>query len=321
MRLPFVIAALALAGCGGAAAPAAPAPGAAPEAAVALTPPGSRLSLRVPDGLERVPHTLRFRDADRGFGVTVSDATVQPGRERGVAEDYFARLRELSDGAVEARPVVLRGHEGLDLTVRGARERLRVLTIWHDGAVARLVVRHRPQDARAAERVMDSVRFDPEAPIDPLAALDLAGAPVEGLSLLPVSNEQLLFREGREPVAFPSAEATLDAVWVPFAEGRRPDDDRARGELLGSRFAGLRLEPPRLTPVEQSAFAGYELVTATAVEGRELMLYGAYLEGARGALLVRASVAADRAEAWRPRFAALVRSLRPRPGAPRDASR
>lgn len=292
---------------------------------VPLRPPGSRLSLSVPAGLTRVPHSLRFHDEERGFAVVVSDATVTPGRERMLVESYISRIQTTSEAqATTHRPVNVRGHEGVELTVNGESDRLRVLMVWHRGAVARLAVRHRPDDARAAERVLDSIRFDPDAAVDPLAALELIAPAPEGLTLLPVSNEQLLFRRTEgvgeppnlTPTSFPSADAVLDVVFVPFAEGHHPSDDRTRGQLLGSRFAGLELAPPEVAPVPSSAFAGYQLVTSTTLNGRTLMLYGAYLEGASGAFLVRGSVAADRSDTWQPRFEALVRWLRPQEGAP-----
>ncbi|HJL15299.1 MAG TPA: hypothetical protein RMH99_06575 [Sandaracinaceae bacterium LLY-WYZ-13_1] len=320
MRRALVTGALLVLACGGADAPD---PGTAEPgrpALAPLAPPGSRLSLRAPETLVRVPHTLRFVDRDRGWSLRVSDATVEPGAERALAEAYVARVRRDTDGELRHRPVSLRGREAVELTVNGPTERLRALTVWADGAVARLELRHARGEARLAEHVMDSVRFDPRAPLDPLAALDLRAAPPEGLTLLPVSNEQLLLREGAHAVPFPSAEAALDAVWVPFAEGRRPEDDRARGQLLGARFAGLEIAPPTVGPLAHEAFAGYQLATTAPRPDGDgaLHLFGAYLEGRTGALLVRASVDEARAEPWQPRFSAFVASLRPRGFRPRS---
>jgi hypothetical protein len=54
------------------------------------------------------------------------------------------------------------------------------------------------------------------------------------------------------------------------------------------------------------------MVTQTRIGEDDVFLYGAYLEDASGAVLLRASVLAADAETWRPRFEALARSIRPR---------
>ena len=152
------------------------------------------------------------------------------------------------------------------------------------------------------------LRFEPEASLDPRAALEVDADPIESLPLLRVSTEQLLFREGGHAVPFPSAEAALDVVYVSFGEER--PSERARGQLLGARFAGLRLGQPRLAGIDGGHLPGFSMLAQATVEGGTLIVYGAYLELPDGALLVRASVDATRRDEWLSRFVALVRSLR-----------
>jgi hypothetical protein len=283
------------------------------EASLALAPlqvPGSRVTLSIPATATRVPHTLRWRDEDRALSIQVSDATVEPGSERAVAEAGFAQVRADAAGEVGARPVSYgRGTEGLEIDVAiGRQARLHVLTVWNGGAMARIAITHRSMDTRLAARIIDTVRFDPDAPIDPRSALSITCVPPDGLSVVLVSNEQLLLRSDGRTVPFPSSEPLIDVIFASFDDAR-PTDDRARGALLGRRFAGLTLEPPQVTRLEGGSTPGFALTTTTVVDGVPLFVYGAYLEMADGALLVRASVAADRAEAWRPRFDQLTRTL------------
>lgn len=274
---------------------------------VRLAPPGSRLTVRAP-AATRVAHTLRYRAGP--LELRFADAMVAEGRERTMAEAYLGELERRHGGEVRHRPFAQGGAEGLSVTLTTERSRVRVLTLWRDGAVSRLSVVGAPEHAALAERVLDTLRFDPSQPLDPRAAMQLDADPIEGLPLLRVSTERLLFREEGHAVPFPSAEAALDVTYIPF-EGERPDE-RARGRLLGARFRGLPLETPQLAPLEDTLIGGFTMTSRATIGGTEIALFGAYLELEGGSVLVRASVETARAEVWVPRFIALTRSLRPR---------
>lgn len=301
-----VVAAL-FAGCGGGSPATEPPPPSGP-ALVELAPPGSRLTVRAP-AAERLAHSLRYRAGP--LELRFADASVAPGAERAVAEAYLADLSAHVEGEVRHQPFSLGGHRGLQVTVRSETTRVRALTLWtEDGAISRVTIVHSPSDAGLAERVVESLRFVPQRPLDPRAALELDADAVPELPLLRVSTEQLIFREAGHAVAFPSPDAAMDVAYVGF-DGE-PPDERGRGELLGARFRGLAMEAPQVAPVEGARLTGFTMKTTAVVSGRELALLGAYLALDDGALLVRASVDAARAATWMPRFAALVRSLRPR---------
>lgn len=281
-------------------------------APVHLSPEGSRISLALPPGMDRVAHALRWRG--EGIDLHVADAQVPEGEERGIAEGYLARLSERYEGELSHRPVGIAGVHGYEVTIRGASRRVRAITLWRGGAISRVTVVHDPSRAADVERVIDSVRFDPTGRIDPVAALQIQAAVPEGLGLLPVTNEQLVFRrldeEGRaaRAVAFPHPEPSLDVAVVAFPDGGRPPNDVARGRLLGSRFAGLELGTPRMVAVS-GELSGFAIVSTAPVEGTELTLYGAYLEGEDAVVLVRASVATEDAEEWLPRFGRFTLSI------------
>lgn len=281
------------------------------EPDVALAPPGSRLRVIAP-AATRIGHTLRYRAG--AIELRFADATVDEGTERTIVEAYLATLAAQFEGAFEHRPFALDGSEGLQVTVRSARRRIRVLTVWRDGAISRLTLVHAPQDAGLAERVIETLRFDPNVALDPRAAMDLDADAIEDLPLLRVSTEQMIFREAGHAVPFPNAEAALDVTYVAF-DAERPDE-RARGELLGARFRGLPIEAPELAPLEDARIGGFAMRSRATLEGASLALFGAYLELEEGAVLVRASVAQERAELWLPRFEALARSLRARAAQP-----
>lgn len=299
----------------GATAESAPEPSAPEPRRVSV--PGSRLSLVLPPGVRRVPHSTHYVGA--GLHIQVADATVAPGTERATAEAYLAEVRQRVGGDSRVRLSSLGGYEAVELSVRSEAERLRVLTVFHEGSLSRLLVRARAADAAAAERVLDSTRFDPATAIDPRAALQLFADEVEGAPLVAISNEQLILRENGDAIAFPSAQVALDVVYVAFGP-RPPQRDLERGQLLGARFRGLPIEAPLLTATDGDALPGFTLVAHATVEGTPLLVYGAYLEAGDGAFLVRASVGSDRGEVWQPRFDAFVRSLRiaadAEPGAP-----
>jgi len=301
------VAALLVAGCGGPTATP-ESPEAARPALVELAPPGSRLTVRAP-AAERIAHSLRYRAGP--LELRFADAAVAPGAERDVAEAYLADLSATVEGEVRHQPFSLAGHQGLQVTVRGETTRVRALTLWtEDGAISRVTIVHPPDAAGLAERVVESLRFSPARPLDPRAALELDADPVPGLPLLRVSTEQLIFREAGHAVTFPSPDAAVDVAYVAF-DGE-PPDERGRGELLGARFRGIAMDAPQVAPVEGGRLPGFAMKTTAIVAGRELALLGAYLGLEEGALLVRASVDSARTETWMPRFAALVRSLRPR---------
>ena len=280
--------------------------GAASEVVV-LAPPGTRIRVSAPPA-ERIAHTLRYRIGP--LLLRFADASVEPGTEREFAEAYLARLSAREDAEVRHRPFALDGAEGMQITVRTEQVRVRALTLWRDGAISRVSITHAPEQAHAAESIIDTLRFDATIGLDPRAALDIDADPIEELPLLRVSTEQLIFREGGHAVPFPSEEAAVDVAYVAYVE-RRPADIE-RGQMLGSRFAGLPIERPAFEALTGGHFEGFAMRANARVAGRELALFGAYLDLEHGALLVRASVAVERAELWAPRFGALVRSLRVR---------
>lgn len=298
--------------CGGAPPPAAPREEAPQVAFRSIQPPGSRLRLSLPASMRRVRHTLRYEDAALGVAVQLSDATVSPGSEAEIVDADLARLRA-ADPDVRARPITWGGGvEGVEVEGRVGGARLRILTLWSGGALARVLVRH-PDDARRiVARILDSVQLDPAAELDPVAVLGIRMSVPAELSTLLVSNEELVLRTAARAVPFPSGEAAIDVVYAPFV-GARPESTEARGRMLGARFSGLPIEgTPQATQLSGSALPGYQIAMTATVGGAPLLLYGAYLETEGGAFLLRASVGADQAERWAPRFEAMARSLRPR---------
>ncbi|MFK7984440.1 MAG: hypothetical protein AB8I08_00285 [Sandaracinaceae bacterium] len=275
--------------------------GATPPTPAIVALPGSRVRLALAEGAVRARHGLHWRWPDTGAELRVSDATVQPGEERAVIEAGIAAFGD----AAETRLLVVDGRDAVEVVVRTAAQVTRAVSVFDEGAVARVLVRHAPGEALFAERVFDSVRFDAASTLDPLRAMD-ADIAIAGLVLVPASTEQLFFREEPRATAFPSAGVSVDLLWVGFPEGP-PDNDRARGQLLGSRFAGLTLSGTQWGPLEQ----GFELVSTLPPTNTEpeIALYGAYIEGPAGVWLLRASVDAARAPEWGPRFRTLAARL------------
>lgn len=308
--------ALLLVACGGPAAPVEQ-PDApdedVPAPVVRLVPEGTRLSVELPAEMQRVAHALRWRGV--GLDVKLADAQVPPGQEQTVAEAYLEQLARRHQGNVSHRPVGLAGLDGYEATIRNDARRVRTLMVWRDGAISRVTIVHDPEHAADAERVIDSVRFDPTRPIDAARALQLGAEVPEGMGAVPVTNEQLILRrldesgQAAHAVGFPNSEPVLDVAVLSFPEGGRPQSNLARGQLLGSRFAGLDLGSPQVVPLEGDLH-GFAIVSQLEVEGVALTLYGAYLEDDSAVVLVRASVATADAEQWLPRFGALTLSLR-----------
>ena len=236
--------------------------------------------------------------------LEIGDATVARGQERSAAEATLAAIA----GRATIRPTTISGAAGVDVTLADAERPVRALALWDTGALARIVIRYRPEDSELVERIVASVTFERERPLDPLAALDVR-IDTADLELLSVSNEQLLLREGGQVVAFPSEAAAVDVTWLSFDVEGRPHDEHERGRLLGALFAGLELEGTELSLLPEATRPAIEIVSSTRHAGATLALYGAYVEADRGAWLVRGSVSAEHAREWGPRFRAVVRSL------------
>lgn len=308
-RLSFVwLGLLGLVACGGAPAPgAAKSPDGAATAATAKVLKGSRLSMWLPDGMYRGSRLLALRLDEPLVVVALAEFT---GDDEAGGAQILAGMREGAElpRAEEATRGEARGFIGAAPGINGMTKQILGLKSGKTGAL--VVVQYQAGGEAIAKRILDSVRVDEQAPMDPLQLSgyslgDLAGLEVKTTMSQPI----VLVEKGSRPPLSPTA-LSFALVTMPYAQADVSEEEL--GKMLGRAIADLKPDTERAkgSEFQLDGRPAFYMIAPGEKDGQKVAIYGFIARGQDTALVGFGHVGLDSAEKDLPRLEGLVQSIK-----------
>ncbi|MGE0789251.1 MAG: hypothetical protein AB7S26_26490 [Sandaracinaceae bacterium] len=278
--------------------------------------PGTGVTLRPPDGADRIPFGSGFVAMRQRIQVSVAVAVGAPSLIEAVryaggqSAPEPEEVEEIRIGGVEARL-------GRDV-VRAESARLeRVWLLAHDGHRGLgIVATYEASRGRGYRDVLRealrTVQWDREAELDASAALGITLDPVPGLALSRRTNANLVMVQPNGEFPPQAGEPVITVSPLPL---QVPPDQadaacpRIVAQLVPVPSSDIELEGE----IDDGQMSGCErLATAPTSEGPRVVTYVAVLFHQGVPFLLSGSADASQLTTWRPRFVAAARSLHPR---------
>ena len=220
---------------------------------------GSRVSVHVPDGFERIPHQPGWVNLETNVTLMIAEGTVTSPAE---AEQWVAGY--LQGVSVSRGGADWQVREASDRTFYSSPDTLTYgVVLREDQAVAALLVLV-PERAHAelAEQVLASATLDAGAPLDALAILQAELDVAPGLVASQSASVAALFVPEEGPVT-PGA----PLVRVQHVLLEQNLDERALGQLLGGAVRALQPDTESMA-MERGETDGLETIRV-ATSGRQ----------------------------------------------------
>ena len=299
---------LGLVACGGA-----PAPGAAKSpdgSAVAAGPKvlkGSRLSMWLPDGMYRGTRLLALRLDEPLLVVALAEFT---GEDEAGGAQLLAGMREGAElpQAEETTRGDARGFIGAAPGINGMTKQILGLKSGKTGAL--LVVQYQAGAEALAKRILDSVRVDEHAQLDPLQLAGISLGDFAGLEVMPTLSQPILLVEkgARPPLSSKALRFTL--VNMPYPKADVSDEEL--GQMLGGAIGDLKPDTERAkgSEFQLDGRPAFFMIAPGASDGEPVAIYGFIARGQDTALVGFGHVGVASAEKDLPRIERLVQSLK-----------
>jgi hypothetical protein len=186
----------------------------------------------------------------------------------------------------------------------------RMLVLEQDDALATVLVTYAPEAQVDAEAVLASVRFDAQAPLDPLAIHSLSLTTHGGLQVLDTTHQPIVLRDPRVPTPVPSTEPVAFLSVLPHNKGEGISDEDL-GRLLGSLIVRLNpdLESAKAAPFELAGSQAIQMALEGEKDGERVAVYCYALRDGDTALFAVGHVAKSVADEKMPALVETLRSL------------
>lgn len=291
--------------------------GATPTKAVASEPvveneptrtrlPGSRVSIVVPDGYHRVPHTMTYVHSESRTVVGLielsfgSDEASNEGA-KGIVDAFVER-----PGFISKRSVIHDGHDGTLVEVSNGR----ALVLVSEGEVGAVYIQYgRSERTRDTQVIINSLRFEPDVELDALAIMGVEVDEVDGLEVRNLFGGSIAFFEpGVEP-PMPPGTASFTIVYHPDSTELT---DHELGRIVGSAIASRNVDKgtAKLESLTIDGLQGMELTGRGQYDGTPIEVYAVALRANGGAFIMVGSVGVERAAEMLPKLRALAESFR-----------
>lgn len=309
MRLGWAyLGVLGLVACGGApAAGAAKSPAGVEATASSKVLKGSRLSMWLPDGMYRGSRLLALRLDEPLVVVALAEFTGQD--EAGGAQ-ILAGMREGAElpQAEEAQRGEARGFIGAAPGINGMTKQILGLKSGKTGAL--IVVQYQAGGEAIAKRILDSVRVDEQAPMDPLQLAGIAVGDLAGLEVTTTMSQPIVLAEkgARPPIAAKALRFAL--ITMPYAQAEVSDEEL--GQMLGRAIGDLKPDTERAKGSEfkLDGRPAFFMIAPGESDGEKVAIYGFVARGQDTALVGFGHVGVANAEKDLPRLERLVQSIK-----------
>jgi hypothetical protein len=283
------------------------------ELGEAVAVPGTGVTMRPPEGSQRIPFGAGFLAMRHRIQISVVVAEGSPSLLDAVRAQGGAQAHG------EPETVTISGQEGRIgrdriRTQAGALERSWLLV--HDGTrglavVATYEVTRAEQAWPAMREALTGVTWDRETPIDPAVALGIQVGDIEGLTLsrATTANVVLLGPGASFPPQPGQPVVTISPLPMQLAsEQSARVCEQLVARLLPVPSSDIQLEGA----IENGPLPGCERLATAEAEGQRLATYAAIVFTSNTPILVTGTVDATQVRRWRPRFVSAARSIRPR---------
>jgi hypothetical protein len=299
---------LGLVACGGA-----PAPGSAKSPNGAAAPleskvlKGSRLSMWLPDGMYRGTRLLALRLDEPLVVVALAEFT---GADEAAAEQLLAGMREGAElpQAEETTRGGARGFIGAAPGINGMTKQILGLKAGKAGAL--VVVQYQPSGEDIAKHILDSVRVDERAEMDPLLLAGITLGDRAGLEVATTMSQPIILSEkgARPPLSSTALRFALMTAPYPKADV----SDEELGQMLGGAIADLKPDTSRAkgSEFQLDGRPAFYLIAPGEADGKPVAIYGFVARGKDSALVGFGHVGVASADKDLPRLERLVQSLK-----------
>jgi len=277
--------------------------------------PGTGVTMRVPEGAQRMPMSAGFIAMRERVQISVA---VLEGSADLLESIRTGGMQDAPDPAHEEEVEIsgVTGRLGRDMvqTQQGVLERQWLLV--HDGTRGLgIVATYEGARARGYRRpihdALEAVEWDNEGALDPSAALGIDVGPAEGLELSNRTTANLVMLEPDSEYPPVPGQPVLTVSPLPM----RIPEDRAMGlcPQLAARFMAAPEEDVEDEADVDGELRGCErIITTDLPTGERVMAYAAVLFHQGVPILVTGFSAADAMDTWRPRFNSAARTVRVR---------
>jgi len=301
---------LGLIGCG---AKAAEQPAAQTPAQAAVSEPGtarwagSRVSLATPPNMKRPTRLAYFKLEEPLIVIAIAEMTAPDGKAAEMMEGARNGAKLVDEKA--ATRGTARGFVGHGTTDQNGLER-QVLGLEQAGAVAIVVAQYQKEAEATVERILDSVRLDASAKLDPLALHGISIGDPAGFEVWNVTSQPIIMADlgARPPV--PDSVAKFALLSMPYP---KPDfSDEELGQMLGSVIGKKQpdMQKAKMTTSEIAGTPAFVVTAPGQEDGKPIGIFAFILRRPDSAFLGFGDVALSKLEATLPRYERLVKSLR-----------
>jgi len=275
--------------------------------------PGTGVTMRVPEGAQRMPMSAGFIAMRERVQISVAVLEGDPGLLESIRTGGMQNAPEPTEvDEVEISGVTGRLGRDQVRTQQGVLERQWLLV--HDGTRGLgIVATYEGSRARGYRRplheALENVQWDNEGALDPSEALGIAVGPAEGLQVSNRTTANLVMLEPDGAYPPQPGQPVLTVSPLPM----RIPEDRAMGlcPQLAARFMAAPEEEVQDEQDIEGELRGCERVITTDLPtGERVMAYAAVLFHQGVPILVTGFAGADAIDTWRPRFNSAARTVR-----------
>ncbi len=268
--------------------------------------PGSRVSLWLPEGMRRLGRAFVYRNSNSNLVVALAELTATEDEASKLVSGVIGGAEGLEKTSDETegslRRVLLSGKK----TDRDAR----MLILEDGGRAATVYVLFSPGYASQAEKILDSVKLDPAAPLDPLELHGLSLGSLGGMEIGNATHQPVVLTRKDQKPPIPKSSAIAFISINPHNYGDAITEEQL-GALLGTNIANLNpdLENAKVNEVEISGHKAHELLLQGQKDGTPLAIYAYAIPDGDCAVIAVAYVQMDHADQEMADVVPLLRSL------------
>lgn len=268
--------------------------------------PGSRLTVWLPDGVERLGRAFIYRNSNSNLVIALAELTATEGEGSQLVSGVVGGAQGLeleSDATKGALRKVL-------LTGKKMDREARLLLLEEGGRAATIYVLFSAVYAKQAEKILASAKLDPRATLDPLRLHGLTLGPLGGMEIGNTTHQPVLLTRKDQTPPIPSTSAVAFISINPHNYGDAITSEQLGG-IVGANIANLNpnFEEAKINELVISGHPAQELLLQGEKDGIPMAIYTYAIPDGDCAIVAVAYVQRDKADTEMADVVPLLRSL------------